>query len=175
MDTADKVFIIHENEDWLPPLRVALSALGTPFEEWQLDRHVLDLGAAPPRGIFFSRMSASCFTRGHWHATQSTGIVLRWLESHRRRVINGSAVLRLEVNKAAQQLALQQAGIATPRTIVAVGRDQVVAAARALDLSPIIVKPNQGGKGVGVEHYASFDDLARAVAAGQMPSSVDNV
>jgi hypothetical protein len=29
-----KVFVIHENAEWLPPLREAFAALGTPYEEW---------------------------------------------------------------------------------------------------------------------------------------------
>ena len=41
------IFVIHENDEWLPPLRQAFEALGTPYEEWFLDELALDLGAVP--------------------------------------------------------------------------------------------------------------------------------
>ncbi len=45
-----KVFVIHENDAWVEPLRHAFAALGTPLGEWFLDRGVLDLRQAPPPG-----------------------------------------------------------------------------------------------------------------------------
>ena len=54
-----KVHVIHENGIWVELLRTAFNELGTPFEEWFLDRGVLDLRAAPPAGVFYNRMSAS--------------------------------------------------------------------------------------------------------------------
>jgi hypothetical protein len=169
------IFVIHENDEWLPPLRQAFETLGTPYEEWFLDELALDLRAVPPEGIFFSRMSASNYTRGHRHATQSTDVVLRWLEWHGRRVINGSSVLRLEMSKAAQHMLLAAAGLHTPQTVVAVGQAQVMEAARRLALRPFILKPNQGGKGLGVTLFESIDELQRALASGEIPHSVDNV
>ena len=29
-----KVFVIHENDAWVEPLRAAFARLGTPYEEW---------------------------------------------------------------------------------------------------------------------------------------------
>ena len=40
--------------------------------------------------------------------------------------MNGSAVLELEVSKVAQDAALRAAGIDTPTTVVAFGREQVL-------------------------------------------------
>lgn len=54
-----RIFVIHENDEWMLPSRQALEALGAPYEEWFLDELALYLGAVPPEGIFFSRMSAS--------------------------------------------------------------------------------------------------------------------
>jgi hypothetical protein len=169
------IFVIHENDEWLPPLRQAFEALGAPYEEWFLDELALDLNAVPPDGIFFSRMSASNHTRGHRHATQSTDVVLRWLEWHGRRVINGSSVLRLEMSKAAQHMLLAAAGFHTPHTVVAVGHGQIMDAARRLARRPFILKPNQGGKGLGVMLFETADELQRALANGDIPPSVDDV
>lgn len=173
MNTAPKVYVIHENPEWLPPLREAFEALKTPYEEWLLDQHIVDLAEVPPEGVFFSRMSASNYTRGHTHANHSTDIVLRWLESHGRRVINGSSVLRLEFSKAAQQIALDRAGFTTPRSVVAIGRDRIVEAAERLGLSGFILKPNQGGKGLGVQYFDSLDALRAGIPS--LPESPDDV
>lgn len=170
-----KIFIIHENDEWLPPLRQAFETLDAPYEEWFLDELALDLRSVPPEGIFFSRMSASNYTRGHRHATESTDVVLRWLEWHGRRVINGSSVLRLEMSKAAQHMLLAAAGLHTPQTVVAVGQGQIMDAARRLALNPFILKPNQGGKGLGVMLFETVDELQRALAGGDIPQSVDDV
>ena len=170
-----KVYVIHENSEWLPPLRTAFEDLGTPYEEWLLDKTTVNLAEAPPEGVFFNRMSASNYTRGHYHSNQSTDIVLRWLEAHGRRVVNGSSVLSLEFSKAAQQVLLDRFGITTPRTIVAVGRDRIVEAAREFAATPFFVKPNQGGKGLGVQLFESIDELETALNSGQFPDSVDDV
>ncbi len=170
-----KVYVIHENSEWLPPLRNGFEDLGTPYEEWLLDKTTVNLAEAPPEGVFFNRMSASNYTRGHYHSNQSTDIVLRWLEAYGRRVINGSSVLSLEFSKAAQQVLLDRFGITTPRTIVAVGRDRIVEAAREFGTTPFFVKPNQGGKGLGVQLFDSAEDLEAALAGGQFPDSVDDV
>jgi hypothetical protein len=169
------IYVIHENDEWLAPLRQAFEALGTPYEEWFLDELALDLRSVPPEGIFFSRMSASNYTRGHHHATQSTDLVLRWLEWHGRRVINASSVLRLEMSKAAQHMLLSAAGLHTPQTVVAVGRTHIANAARQLGLSPFILKPNQGGKGLGVMLFDSIDELQQALAGGDIPQAADDV
>ena len=65
-----KVFVIHENDAWVEPLRAAFARLGTPYEEWFLNEGVLDLTAPPPKGVFYNRMSASSHTRGHTYAPE---------------------------------------------------------------------------------------------------------
>jgi len=175
MSEQPKVYVIHENNEWLPPLRTAFARLKTPYEEWLLDQTICDLRKSPPEGVFYSRMSASNYTRGHAHSNYSTDIVLRWLEAHGRRVINGSGVLQLELSKATQQILLDHSGFATPRTVVAVGRNKCVEAARKLGLAPFIVKPAQGGKGLGVKLYDTVDGLARDIAEGALPATVDDV
>ena len=76
-----KIYVLHENEAWLPPLRHAFAALGLPFEEWFLDQGTVDLSAAPPEGVFYNRMSASSFTRDHVRAPELTAGVLAWLRA----------------------------------------------------------------------------------------------
>ena len=88
-----KVYVIHENDTWLVPLRDAFKKLQIPYEEWFIDKLSLDLSQAPPEGIFYNRMSASSHTRNHRYAPEFTGNILAWLQRHGRTVINGPIVV----------------------------------------------------------------------------------
>ena len=81
-----KIYVIHENDAWVEPLRAAFTERALPYAEWFLADGVLDLAATPPAGVFYNRMSASSHTRDHRYAAELTGGVLAWLESHGRRV-----------------------------------------------------------------------------------------
>ena len=61
---AGKLYVIHENPEWYAPLAAAFDTAGVPHEQWLLGEAVIDLGAEPPAGVFWSRMSASSHTRG---------------------------------------------------------------------------------------------------------------
>jgi hypothetical protein len=169
-----RIHVIHENSAWVAPLRAALSALDLPFEEWFLDRGTLDLDGTPPEGVFYNRMSASSHTRDHRYAAEYTACVLAWLERHGRRVVNTSRALQLEISKAAQYAALGAFGIRTPRTVAAVGPEAILEAARGLD-GPMIVKPNRGGKGLGVRRIPDRAALASYVGGPGFEASIDGV
>jgi len=155
-----QIFVLHENSAWVGPLRAAFERFGLPYEEWFLDERTVALDQEPPHGVFYNRMSASSHTRGHRYAPELTHVVLKWLERHGRRVVNSSRALSLEVSKVSQYAALNRVGVRTPRTLAAVGRDKVVAAADAFGDGPYILKPNRGGRGVGVGLFESSQALA---------------
>lgn len=160
-----KVYILHENDDWLPPLRAAFEAAGLAYEEWHLAEGRFDLGQTPPQGVFYNRMSASAHTRGHDYAPELTASVLAWLEAHGRRVINGGRALDLEISKVRQYAAMAGIGIEFPATRFASGPAAILAAAREMG-APLILKPNRGGKGLGVQ---LFNDLATLEAYLESP------
>ncbi|MGQ0663446.1 MAG: ATP-grasp domain-containing protein [Pseudomonadota bacterium] len=167
-------YVIHENNAWVEPLRTALRDEGVPYQEWFLDRGTLDLGRPPPAGVFYNRMSASSHTRDHRYAAEYTAAVLAWLEAHGRRVLNNSRALRLEISKAAQYAALAEHGIPTPRTVAAVGREELLKAAQEFSF-PFILKPNRGGKGVGVRLFRDLDALRRHLDGPEFEASVDGI
>jgi len=168
------IYVIHENDAWVEPLRARFAEQGLPYEEWFLSEGTLDLGATPPQGIFYNRMSASSHTRDHRYAAELTSGVLAWLEAHGRRVVNNSRALALEINKMAQYAALNVAGVRTPRTIAAVGRDHIVEAARKMH-GPFITKHNRAGKGLGVHLFHSADALRDHVHSSAFEDSVDGI
>ncbi|MGM0459599.1 MAG: ATP-grasp domain-containing protein [Bacteroidota bacterium] len=153
------VYVIHENEEWVIPLRTAFDELGIPYNEWFVNEGSVGLSGTPPEGVFYNRMSASSHTRSHRFAVELTEPLLAWLQSHNRVVINGRRAIQLEVRKFEQYLALQQAGISTPKTTAASGKEAIIDAARYLGQTPFIVKPNRGGKGLGVQLLQTVEEL----------------
>ncbi len=169
-----RVYVIHENDAWVEPLRAAFDALDVPFEEWFLGAGTLDLTQAPPEGVFYNRMSASSHTRGHRYAPEHTAAVLAWLEHHGRRVINSGRALQLELSKVAQYTALNAHGIRTPDTVAALGRESLIEAGRRFP-PPFITKHNRAGKGLGVRLFHDADALERYVESEAFEPSVDGV
>jgi hypothetical protein len=169
-----KVHVLHENPQWYAPLGAAFDRAGVPHEQWLLGAGVLDLSEPPPRGVFWSRLSASSHARGHPHAKDQARGVLSWLETHGRRVVNGRRVLELEVSKVGQLTALQAAGFDVPSTIAVAGAADLAAAARKLAV-PFISKHNQGGKGLGVRRFDSHDDYDAYLASAAYDPPVDGI
>jgi glutathione synthase/RimK-type ligase-like ATP-grasp enzyme len=103
-----------------------------------------------------------------------TGAVLAWLESHGRKIVNNGRALQLEISKIAQYTALADFGIRTPRTIAAVGVDNIVAAARRMS-GPFITKHNRAGIGLGVRLFRDVEALREHVASSYFELSVDGI
>ena len=169
-----RIYIIHENDDWTAPLRVELNRRELAFEEWFLDRGTIDLSSAPPDGVFYNRMSASSHTRGHRFAAEYTAAVLAWLERHERVVVNDSRAMQLEISKAAQYAALNSYGIRTPKTIAAIGRREILEAARGFE-RPFITKHNRGGKGLGVRLFKTHEALRSYVESDVFEEPLDGI
>src|SRR5947207_3581055 len=170
------IYVIHENAAWLEPLARALDAEKVPWRDWFLDQGMFDLSKPPPAGVFYNRMSASSHTRNHRYAAELTAAGLAWLERHGRRVVNGSRALDLEISKARQYAALEAAGIRTPDTVIVAGKELLVEAARRrFGEAPFIVKPNRGGKGLGVRLFHSPGSLADHLDNPDYQPSVDGL
>jgi len=170
------IHVIHENAAWLEPLAAALDRQALPWRDWFFDRGVFDLSQPPPEGVFYNRMSASSHTRGHRFAAELTAAVLAWLEGHGRRVVNGSRALDLEISKARQYAALEAAGIRTPDTVLVAGKELLLAAARQhFAAGAFILKPNRGGKGLGVRLFYTVDALGDYICGLDYEPPVDGL
>ncbi len=170
-----KVYIIHENSEWTDHLTKRLDELNIPYEEWFLDQGTVDLSSVPPEGIFYSRMSASSHTRDHRFAPELANAVLAWLEFHGRTVFNGTDALKLELSKVNQYLALEKAGIRTPKTISAVGKQQIIEAAKKINTPSFITKHNRAGKGLGVQLFNTIEALEAYVNGPLYEEPVDGI
>jgi hypothetical protein len=120
-------------------------------------------------------MSASSHTRGHRYAPELAGAVIDWLTFHNKKIVNGSNALRLELSKVKQYLALAQHGITIPKTIAAVGKAQIIQAAKKLGAAPFITKHNRAGKGLGVQLFQTVEALETYVNSIFFEDSVDGI
>jgi glutathione synthase/RimK-type ligase-like ATP-grasp enzyme len=168
------VHVLHDNPEWYAPLAAAFDTAGVPHGQWLLGEGLLDLDEPPPDGVFWSRASASSFTRGRPYAKDFARGVLSWLEAHGRRVVNGRAVLELEVSKVSQLTALRAAGFDVPRTVAVAGTAELAAVAGKLPV-PFIAKHNQGGKGLGVRLFTSHAEFGEYLASPGYEAPVDGI
>ena len=150
--------ILYENPAWIPPLQKALRTEGFKVCLVHVDEGSIDPATPPPNGIWINRISPSSHTRGHAHTVELARQFLYWLESHGRRVVNGLKAFELEMSKLRQDLVLRRHGIRTPRTVLAVGRKHLLAAAATFD-GPFITKHDQGGKGLGIHLFHNPGEL----------------
>lgn len=162
----NKIYIIHENDTWMRPFREAFRNYGIDYEEWNLSVQdfILDLNKEPPQGIFYNRVSPSSHTRGNRFAPEYAAVILKWLESFDRKVINGSFSLRVEISKVEQYLLLKENNINVPRTIVLAfhknwKKTLMRECKNHFPNCAFIIKHNRGGKGTGVHFFASVEDL----------------
>ena len=170
----NKIYILHENDEWIEPLRKELQAINAPFEEWHLGKRNVDHLDKPPYGIFYNRMSASSHTRGHRYAPEHTAVVLNWLEKNKRRVINNSRALSLEISKSLQYKELESFGIKTPKTIYCSNKESILKSANVFT-KPFITKHNRGGKGLGVKLFNNKKELDSYVSSVNFEPSIDGI
>lgn len=168
------IYIIHENNEWVVPLRSQLEARRLPYKEWFLGEGSLNIEEAPPEGIFYNRMSASSHTRGHRYAPEHTSAVLNWLELYERPVFNNKHALALELNKVAQYSAFKKHGVLTPRTVATLGKEELIEAAENFE-TPFITKHNRAGKGLGVRLFHSVAALKDYVYSDEFEDPIDGI
>lgn len=70
-------------------------------------------------------------------------------------------------------MALNASEIRTPKTIAAVGKDQIIQAAKKLDKPSFITKHNRAGKGLGVQLFHSIDALKEYVYSDSFEEPLD--
>ena len=170
----NKIYVIHENDEWIEPLRKELNNINVPFEEWHLGKRNIDHLDKPPIGIFYNRMSASSHTRGHQYAPEYTAVVLNWIEKNNRRIINNSRALSIEISKSLQYKELERFGIQTPKTIYCNNKESILKSANIFR-KPFVTKHNRGGKGLGVKLFNNKKELDSYVGSKNFEPSIDGI
>ena len=169
-----KVYIIHENDEWIAPLRTHLHNLQVTFEEWHMDRVVVNTLNTPPQGVFYNRMSASSHTRGHRFAPEFTAVVLNWLEVHNRRIINNSRALSVELSKSLQYKELAKENIRVPKTVYANNKKKLLQLGKNFML-PFLSKHNRAGRGLGIKLFYDYPSFKKYIASDDFENSIDGI
>src|SRR2546423_7276935 len=143
------IAVYYEHPEWFRALFEELDRRGLPYVRLDASRHRYDPSEDESRfALFFNRMSASSYLRGHANAIFYTREYLAHLERVGVRVVNGYDSFRIETSKAAQLALLDSLDLPYPPTRVINHPAEAPRAAQDLRF-PVIVKPNIGGRGPG--------------------------
>lgn len=173
IETGRPLAIYYEHPDWFRPLFAELDRRAVPYVPLRAGSHRYDPAEpASPYSLVFNRMSPSAYLRGQGRAIFYTSQYLAHLARQGVRVINGPDAWRTEISKAYQLSLLEGLGLPYPRTRVVCDPAEAPAASDGLRF-PIVVKPNIGGSGAGIQRFDSADALERAAARRELDFGVD--
>ncbi len=166
------IAIYYEQQSWFVPLFDQLDARNTNWVRVDARNHQYDPGAEVEYSLVFNRMSPSAWQRGNGHGIFYTLNYLKHLEEKGVRVVNGSRAFAHEISKAIQLTNLKSLGLDYPKARVVNRPSQVMEAAEAIGY-PLVVKPNIGGSGAGIERFDMPDQLKKAVEDGRLSFGMD--
>jgi hypothetical protein len=166
--------IVYEHPEWFAPLFAEVERREIPYDRIDVGAHAFDPDVPEvPWTIVLNRMSPSAYLRGHAQAIMYTREFLRYLEVAGVDVVNGADAFALETSKVAQLLLLRRLGLPAPRARVINHPAQGPVAAAGLTF-PVIVKPNIGGSGAGIQRFDSPEALQMATESGTLDLGIDH-
>jgi biotin carboxylase len=175
MENERSIAVYYEHPEWFKALFAVLDKRSLPYVKIDAANNFYDPNEnfAANYSLFFNRMSASAYLRGHGNAVFYTRGLLAALERQGVRVINGYEAFQLEISKALQIALFNSLGIKSPKTRIINSAKQAIEAAKDLQF-PIVVKPNIGGRGAGIIKFDSAEDLANAVEQNLIDLGIDS-
>ena len=168
------IAIYYEHPDWFRPLFQRLEESGVPWKKIDAGNHQYDATSSEEEfSLLFNRMSPSAWQRGLGHCIFYTLDYLAHLEAKGVRVVNGYRGFAHEISKAQQLTNLEKLGLPYPKARVINHPSQALGAAEAIGF-PVVIKPNIGGSGAGIEKFSSAEDLRRAVEENRLYFGIDS-
>jgi hypothetical protein len=167
------IAVYYEQQSWFVPLFNQLDARGANWVKLDARNHQYDLRSGDEFSLLFNRMSPSAWQRGFGHTIFYTLGYLKHLEEKGVRVVNGSRAFAHEISKAVQLTNLDSLGLEYPKARVVNHLSQVLEAADSVGF-PLVVKPNIGGSGAGIERFDSREQLVQAVEQKRLHFGLDN-
>src|SRR6266404_4620587 len=136
--------IFYEHQQWFLPLFDKLNEQGIPYVPIDARSHSYDPRETEDRySLFFNRMSASAYLRGHGNAILYTLNYLAHVERSGIPIVNGRT---FETSKALQLSLFEKLNVRYPVSRVINSTKELSRAARCLRF-PVLLKPNIGGSG----------------------------
>jgi len=168
------IAIYYEHPDWFRPLFQQLDERGVPWLKIHARDHQYDVASPEHQySLLFNRMSPSAWQRGLGHSIFYTLNYLAHLEAKGLRVVNGYRCFTHEISKAQQLTNLEKLGLPYPKAIVINHPSQALAAAQAIGY-PVVIKPNIGGSGAGIERFSTPEALSNAVKENRLYFGIDS-
>jgi hypothetical protein len=168
-----KIAFLHEHPTWTQATAAAIQARGVGIEtidvatfQWRADE------SPPAFERWVNRVNSMPSVGRSAAVVAATGQLLSWLELHGQTVINGSNAQRIGSSKALQGALFSQTGMHTPATVAIGDSTAAIRAAEAVGF-PVLTKPNVGGSGAGISRFDHREDLATAVASGEIDLGSD--
>ncbi|MDX1469744.1 MAG: hypothetical protein R3258_10425 [Acidimicrobiia bacterium] len=159
------IAVFHEHPDWNEPLFAEMSRRGLNWTSVDASKPGFDPAYVGEWDVLINRMSPSAWTRGHMSAMLQTPEFLRVAESSGIPVINGPEAYAYELSKRKQLELFRREGVRHPEGRPFLNQEEIMGA--ALDLTfPVLIKPNIGGSGAGIEEFGTWEQLKAAVEAG---------
>ena len=174
MAKAPRIGVVYEHPVWFAPLFAELDRRSIPYDRIDLSAHTFDPDLRSiPWSLVLNRMSPSAYLRGHVQTLTYAREFFRHLEAGGVDVVNGSEAFALETSKVAQYRLLRRLNLRVPRARVINHPSQATGAAQGLGF-PVIVKPNIGGSGAGMQRFDTSEALHRAAEDGTLSLDVDH-
>ena len=168
------IAIYYEHPDWFRPLFQQMDERGVPWLKIDARHHNYDVASPELEySLLFNLMSPSAWQRGLGHGIFYALNYLAHLEGKGVRVVNGYRCFNHEISKALQLANLEKLGLPYPKAWVINHPSQALAAAEAIGY-PVVIKPNIGGSGAGIERFNAAAELRAAVEANRLYFGIDS-
>ena len=165
--------IFYEHQQWFLPLFDKLKERSIPYVPIDARSHSYDPCTSEyTYSLFFNRMSASAYLRGHGNAIFHTLGYLAHLERLDVPVVNGHRSFMIETSKSLQLSLFERLGLRYPRSIVSNSPKEISKAAHDLRF-PVLLKPNIGGRGAGIVRFDSPQALEHAADKALLDFGID--
>jgi glutathione synthase/RimK-type ligase-like ATP-grasp enzyme len=166
--------VFYEHPEWFRPMFAEFERRGVAYERLLAHEHRFDPAERESRySLVLNRMSPSAFTRGHANAIFYTLEYLVYLKDIGANVLNGYDAYVYEFSKARQLSLMTDLGVRYPKARVINHALQASKAAEGLTF-PVIVKPNIGGSGAGIQKFDTPEELKEAAEQGSIELGLDH-
>lgn len=167
------IAVLYEHQEWFTPLFKLLRQRNISYNLIDATALNWDPSTRPSFDLLVNRMSPSANLRGHKHAIHSVARFLEYVQSYKIPIINGPESYRLEISKSAQLDLFERLHIPYPKARIINAPNRVLEAARDLKF-PVVIKPNIGGSGAGIQKYDTLTQLQSAVSDGDLNFGLDD-
>ena len=159
--------VLDEHPDWLNPLYSVFDKREIPFQKIDISTFSYNPESKDCLPFYINRLSPSALNRDHESAFAFTFDFITHLESLGARVINGSHTVLIETSKAKQASLMSTLNIPQPKTVVLNSISQIEPYIANLNF-PVLIKPNCGGSGAGIQKFENSDQLKSAVDSDEI-------